>query len=437
MRTRWIRTGAVSLATASVLACGDGGPDPQDLVDVLLDFCASETPAFLAYQNEGRDWVRVTPDAEGTFSLNVTEKFVLAIVHQDGAEHSTEFVFATPADVQALSGVACNEQFGAKTVHGSVSGVPLGSAAMVSMGGSFAHVTAPSASFSLTELPNIPLDVVAHREVVGTSTVVPDRAIIRRAENRTHGSTMPVLDFQSNEAQNITPHTFTASGLSGSDDTFYLLSFHTSTTRGHSLSTFASVSSGAQTIYGIPATLTQTGDLHELEVFADAGNSYRGEVQFYRQPGNRTIALGPVLSNPTITTAASSPHLRFRLQLTSQVDYGSFVSAFYAQQDRFVAVTATSSYFGGTPVVWDLTIPDMSGVSGFPANAALQSGAGTSWFVDAYGGSGGPIAFFGRPSDGAILRFAGRSSSTNAMMLSRTGSERSSPHAWRRTLRGL
>lgn len=436
MRSRWTSASAVSLLSAAALACGDStGPLPQDLVDVVLDFCAAETPVFFAVQNPGSNWERVMPDGQGTFTFKAAPAVGIAFVHQNGSEFSTEYVFTTPADLEPLSGVSCIEQTGTKTLNGSVAGVPVGSATMASMAGSFAYVAPPTTTFSIPELPPGTIDLIAHREVVGTSAVMPDRVIIRRAQDRTSGSTLPVLDFSAAEAQTSASHGFTAAGLSTSENTEYLLTFSTPTTRRHSLSVQTAVGSGLQTIFGIPGALTQSGDFHELDVFADGGTTYRGEVQFYRVPSSRAVTLGANLNNPTLTTVSGGTHLRLRTQLPSQLEYGALVSVAHAQPSRLVVLTATNSYLGGTPVVWDLTIPDLSGMPGFPAGALLQSGAGTDWFVDAYGGTGAAAAFFGAPTDGAVLHYAGRAFETSARQFSRSpAAERHAPLTRRRGL---
>ena len=406
--TRWTRSAVLSLLSAAVVACESTAPEPQDLTDVLLDFCASDMPVFFAIQNDGGNWDPVTPDAQGTFSFQAAERFTLAIVHQDGSDFSTEYLFAAPSDLESLNGVSCIERKGTKVLNGNVANVPVGSAAMITLADSSVYPVAPTTSWQLTGLPPGPFDLIAHRELVGASTVTPERVIIRRAQDLVNNATAAVLDFNSNEAQNAATHSFSASGLSTSDETVFQLTFSTPTTRRHSLSTPVSFTSGSQTLHGIPGALTQAGDFHELEVFADRGTSYRGEVHYYRSPVTRNVGLGAVLNNPTLTTVSSSP-LRLRTQLPSQFEYGAFISVAHVQSGREVFLTVTNSYYGGTPITWDVTIPDLTGVTGFPANARLQSGAGTDWFVDAYGSNAGAAPFLGAPTDGAILHYAGRS----------------------------
>ena len=419
MRSHWNRFVVLPLLSASLAGCDSTGPGPLDLTDVFLDFCASDVPVFLAFQNEGADWERVTGDAQGTFAFQATPTFVLAIVHQIGGRMSTEYLYATPEDIEPLNGVSCIEQTGTKSLTGTVAGVPAGSAVMASMASSFDYVEAPASALTLTDLPAGALDLIAHREIIGINTVTPDRVIVRRAQDRVNGSAIPVLDFASGEAVAAAPHTLTVSGLSSADITEFLLTFSTATTRRHSLSELETLSSSTRTINGIPASLTQSGDHHELEVFADGGTLYRGEVQYYREPSTRSVTLGAVLSNPTLTQTTTNSQLRPRTMLPSQFEYGSFASVSLIQSDREVTVTVTNAFHGGTPITWDIQVPDVTAVPGFPANARLLPATDTDWYVDAYGGTGGAAAFFGAPADGATLHFAGRAFNTAGATVAR------------------
>jgi len=414
----WNRPVAAALLAASLVGCDSTGPGPADLTDVLLDFCGSDTPVFFGLQNEGADWSRVTPDVQGTFAFQATRTFTLAIVHEVGGRVATEYIYATPGDIESLNGVSCRERQGTKSLSGTVAGVPLGSGAVVTLANSDDVIEAPATSYQLVDLPNGPYDLVATREQLGVSSVTPDRVIIRRAQDRTSGSAFPVLDFASTEAVPTVAHNVTASGLSGNDINEYALTFSTLGTRRHSLSLVETFTSSTRPLRGIPQSLTQAGDYHELEVLADAGSAYRGSVHYYRQPGDRAVSLGSHLDNPTLTFLAGSSQLRPRTQLASQFEYGSMATVLLRQDVRTVAITATSAYFGGTPVTWDLSFPDLTNMTGFPSGARLQTGQTLSWNVEAYGGTGGLSAFFGKPSDGAVLNFAGRSFSSGGAVAS-------------------
>jgi hypothetical protein len=302
-------------------------------------------------------------------------------------------------------------------LNGSVANVPLGSGGAISMGGSFAFVSG-SSTFQLMEVPDGAVDLVANREIFGTTGgATPDRVIVRRALNLAAGGTIPVLDFGASEALAPATNTATVGGLQSGESNSLIVFFTTNTQTSqtsHFLSFTSGFTSGSQTIYGIPSTLTAAGDVHDLSLFAGTSDftAGRNTVMFYRNPGDKTITLGPTLNAPTFTTVASTPYVRQRGQLASQSDYNSVVFFSWSQSSettgRHWSVAATSGFFGGTPATWDLQIPDLSGVTGFPTTSAgLQTGQSTDAFAEA-GNIRPELLAGGAPQDGDSFKFAFR-----------------------------
>ena len=426
MRSRWTRRAALPLMALTVVSCSDGTGPGGDLTDFLLDFCSDEVPVFLAVQNGDGPWTRVTADVQGTFSFQAAERFGVAIVHQQGSEFTSEFVFATDDELAPLNGVACIESDGTKTLNGSVTDVVTGERAVISMSEQTQQVLGPSSVFAFTDLPSGPLDLIAHRDVLTLDGAIPDAVIVRRAVNLTSNANMPVLDFGGSEAQPAVVNTLTVTGLVSGEENSALLDFRTATGTVHPVHTLELFTGGTQEIYGIPSALTQTGDVHDLDVFAWAsdGGSYRGLRQFYRAPSNRVAALGVGLNTPSFTNVTSTAPVIVRMQLQAQAEYDAFVWVNYLQEDnvafRDLSVIASAAYVGGTPTVWNVSIPDLSGVSGFPSQAALQPGLATSWYVDAFG-AGTLASFLGFTLDGAFFRYANRNSAIETAQLARAG----------------
>jgi hypothetical protein len=423
MGRRWRTAAVVPVLALSFEGCSDAsGPGTQQLVDLLLDFCASEAPAFFAFQNEGGGWTRVTPSAGSAFAFQATEKVGIAMTFVFGSATFTDVFFATAADLEPLSGVACTEAVGNKTLNGSVANVATGERAVVSMSGAEETVAPPQNSFTFAGIADGPQDIIAHRDVVGVSSDVPNRVIVRRGVNLTNGATIPVLNFGTEGAAPAT-HSATITGLTSGENNYFDIFFSTATGTSHTLFQSPFFGAGAQTIYGIPSSLTQSGDLHRIDLNADASNvtSYRSLRHFYRNPDNKTLALGPSLNSPSVSSFGNTPYVRLRATLASQSEYGSFATAFFIQgqaSERSFFVTETSGYRGGTPTSWTLEIPDVTGAGGFPTSAGLQSGQNTLWFVEAYGGSLSEL-IGGTPTDGSTVRFAGRTSSIQTLQLHR------------------
>jgi len=417
MRSRWTAVSR-SLFALSIGACTDGiGPSRTIVDNLVLDFCASDAPMFFAYQNEGGNWTRVSPAADNSFAFDVTERVAIAMTFEFGSGTLTDIYYATAAELAPLSEKACTEVAGSKTINGSVSNVAVGEAAYVSMSGAEVVVEPQPSTFSLTLVADGPQDVIAHRDVNFISGIVPDRVIVRRAQNPVNGATLSALAFDT-EGAAVTGTTATITGLQSGESNYLDVYFRTASGTRHTLYLAPFFSTNTQTIYGVPSTLTQAGDLHRIDLQAEVSiANYRTVRHWYRDAANKTLVLGAALNTPSVTSAGASPYLRLRASVASQFDYGSFVTAYFIQGttvSRSVYVTQTVGYNGATPSTWTLEIPDLTGAGGFPATAGLVSGQGTQWFVEAFGGS---LADFigATPTEGATVRWAGRSSSVTLL----------------------
>jgi hypothetical protein len=412
MRARWKNGIAVTVAFC-LGGCSDStSPGTQNLVDMILDFCASDVPSFFAFQNDGGAWTKVAADANGSFSFKAADKLIVAFVHQTGADFSTEIIHTTNADLQPVNGVACKEQLGAKSLNGTVAGVPAGNGAAITMGAATTFVTGPTTAFQLTEVPTGLVDLVANRETFGTSAPTPNGVIVRRGLNLV--STIPVLDFNAPEAVAPAANVLTIGGLVSGESNTLSVYFTTATNTSHLLYIVSSFTSGTQTIYGVPTSLTATSDFHSLGIAASTsnGSATRGAIAWYRNPGDKTVTLGAALPTPAVNTVATTPYVRLRATLTKQDDYNALVAFFFTQISGNVtrdwAVWATAGYFGIAPTTWDLTMPDLSGVAGFPA-AGFQTGQNT--FVSAEATNARPALFFdvnALPNDQETAKFAVR-----------------------------
>jgi len=73
------------------------------------------------------------------------------------------------------------------------------------------------------------------------------------------------------------------------------------------------------------------------------------------------------------------------MRLASQSAYPDLVRATY-NAGALVTVTMTAGYLGATPAEWELSVPDLSSVSGFKSEWALHTGSFNpmQWTVDAW-----------------------------------------------------
>lgn len=421
MRLRPVAFATPMLALSLAAACSDGtGPGDGDLVNLALDFCAGEAPIFFAVINDGGDWNSIPPSAGGTFEFQATEKFGLAMTFSFGSDVFTDVYYAAADEVEPLSGVACTEVVGSKTLNGSVSGVAGSDRVVASMSGDEFAFTVPPSTFQMINIPTGPQDLVAHRDLLGGSGDVPTSVIVRRALNIANNGTIAVLDFNSNEADPVSNNTLSISGINASESNYYDIFFSTASGTTHTLFESPFFTSSSQTLYGIPSVLTQAGDLHHLDLNAVSTDllSYRSLQHFYRNPDNKSVALGGSLNQPSVTSVATSPYLRMRATLASQFEYGSFATAVFEQGTRTFFVTETSGFNDGTPATWNLEIPDLTSAGNFPVSARLQSGQTTTWFVEAYQGALADLIGVA-PAEGSTVKLGGRSSTIATVQMAR------------------
>jgi hypothetical protein len=376
-------------------------------------FC--DAPLWVAVQDGNGPWTHITATSGNTFNFQLTSGSGGIAVVTRGATSGTSVsvIYASAAELHGASGtttVPCTVPSG-KTVHGSVAGVGPTDLATIVLDGATAGVSGSGPStFDLTNVPSGTHDLIAARSalIAGTTpSFAVNRLIIRRNLNPPDGSTLPVLDFGASES--FAPATANATiANAGTDMTFATVAF--TTANGTSAGFFNSTPGAASTFpyYGVPDAQRIAGDLHSLTAFATPGagaTSSRFGVLYFSAVADKTITLGPVLSVPTITTAATSPYARLRAQLGTQVEYNQLASVSYSQGSgataRAMSVFMTAGYAGGQPN--DLTIPDLSAAAGWDNTWGLQPGVTTNWNVFKAGGTAGLNYFFQSASEGALL----------------------------------
>jgi hypothetical protein len=386
LRAAWM---FIALAVAG---CGIDVNDPgaENPMEIKLDFCSNETPIWFAFQNSGGPWTVVTPDAAGTFTFNATNRSAIAFVRQNGADVSTQVVFTTNLDLDKLSGLACVEEGGTKQVNGSVSGVGASQLALVGMSFSSVYLTPAQTTFTLTQLVDRPLDLIASRIDVSPTEQQANKTVIRRAQSQVNGSTMPVIDFNS-EGVVPTSNTAQLNGVGDPTTGFLMNNFFSSLETSHALSFVDDILDGPIPFVSIPASAQSSGDYHDLFVIAATDEGSRGYERFFGPPADQSVTIGPPLLEPLVTVVTTTPSVLLRVLIPGQVDYSTVMESSFHQQTGFASVDVsmfvTASYFGGTPVTWDLPIPNLSGVSGYQNSWALKAG-NIEYTITAY---------FGRP----------------------------------------
>jgi len=390
----------------SVTVTGGGGGGGGNIQWVFCD--ATRIPLFFAFRDGSTGaWTRVTPSG-GTFSFTINQSVGgVSYVLPNSSGFATSVFLQTAAELTAAAASECTSfPTGGKTVSGSVAGLGFFQNGAISLGNATASTSSANPVFTLNNVANGALDLVASRSGFNQMTFVQeiDRIIIRRGLNQANGSIIPVIDFGAAEA--FAPVSANATISNGGADQLIVQSlFNTAT--GSSASLFSAVTgAGAvRAIFGVPSARLVAGDLHQVLVSAiESGtNAFRGVYSYFRDIADKAITLGASLTIPTVTSSTSTV-LRPRAQAAFQAEYQTAFGASFIQAtgNRTVTVNASKGYFGsGTS--YDLEVPDLAPVSGFNTTWGLSPATATTYSLSATGLSGTAIV------DGSSWRFAARS----------------------------
>ena len=383
---------------------------------VTITFCAADAPIWLAYQDGAGTWTRATPNSgTSTYAFPIASgKVGIAAVDTVGTGFDLTVTYATTAEANGLGSANGLGACRAKTVNGSVANVSNSQFAQVTLGYSTKFVIPiTSSAFSLVGVASGPQDLFASR--LDATTQRADKLILRRGLNIADGGTLAVLDFNAAEAFAPGSANVTVTGLGA--DTANIASLFNGT-RGSTFGFVGTISnylaaSGAKPYDAVPLAQMASGELQQLFASASTANSNQSNRiagVYFRSPVDRTLALGAVLSTPTVTRIAGGLYSRTRAQLAAQSDYNRYFLADFSQSGLFrnASISATSGYTGNA--AWDLSIPDLSGATGWTNTWGLQNGTAISWSLSAQGGS--IYLLDASVTDGSTLKSASVSSSS-------------------------
>ena len=358
---------------------------------VTLKYCDSSLPTWFAIQNEGGAWTRVTGSA-GSFTFTIGTRGAIATVTSGGGVYETTITYASGAELTAIGQVSvasCTHPgHGSKFLLGSVANLATTQFADMEMGDAFARVNGDgSKSFTLTQVPDAPADLIAVlQHTTPGFNFTSDKVIVRRGVNLLTGATMPTLDFAASEA--ITPATANLTlGNVGGDSAFVVSGFVTATNTSGTLT--QAFGTTQFTVTGLPTSQLIAGDVQLVAAFAVSPTAFdtdREVFAFSHFITDQTLAFGPALASPAISTVSAAAPRRLRVQLPVQSAYPNNVEVdFLAQSSgsiQDVSLSATAAYLGASASSWDVTIPDLS-AAGYDASWGLAAATPVSWTVTA------------------------------------------------------
>jgi hypothetical protein len=303
-----------------------------------------------------------------------------------------------------------------KTVNGTVAGLSTTATsqqtAVVSLATSGVSATAANPSFSLKNVPDGNLDLIASRTTVAFSgtdfSITLDKLIIRRGINAANNSTLPVLDFGSSEAFDPVQANLTIANL-GAEVAYATTSYSTGSAGNTSatLSAFSTPSSGPFKYRAVPASKQAAGDLHGVFGLAlpsaTSSDQLRIAGLYFKDPIDRTVTLGPALTVPAVVTVATTPYARLRATGPIQSQYNQAFSLSFSQSNttlsRSVVISASQAYLSGL-TTYDFQVPDFTAVAGWDNNWGPKTGIQTTWSVAGFAFAGG-LSAIGTPIEGS------------------------------------
>lgn len=352
--------------------------------------CAAGT--WLAVQDGTGPWTQVVPSGT-TYSFNITAaRGGVAWVRQESPTSYSTYVFYGTKDEIAEWGTGqCTNvaATGGKTVIVPVTGIGTGQSASVALGGASGSASA-NGNVTLNNVADGALDLAGARSTLNlaTFTVTPDRLFLRRGVNAANGSPITAMDFNS-ATEAFAPATATITIANGGGDQLAVGGGFVSAT-GASVGLYQGLPAAGgttRTFYGFPTARLNAGDRQYASVTAIGNISgtnvdTRMAMQYFRETVDRTITLGPAVASPSITFVGGT---RFRAQAGFQAEYDKLFTGTCAQgnatSQQAIVAYMTAGYKGAGN--WDLTMPDLSGVAGFPASSSLRSGVQASCSVGA------------------------------------------------------
>ncbi len=366
---------------------------------VAWQFCnTADLPIWFAFRNGTTGaWTRVTPNANNTFSFDITSVGGVAWAETGAGIAGEVYVqFGTAAELTRLGAAQCTTNPARKSLSGTFAGLAIGQTGQISVGNAYTQTSVGLSTFNLTGVADGTTDLLAFRTsssfVGNTFQIIPDRAIVRRGVNYAAGSAIPLLDFGGSES--FAPAIATVTLANGGSGTVAVTTSLLTANGSFSGFTFGALSGGTSpyTVYGLPGSLTLNGDFHVVQASSTTiiGNTpveTRTVSQFNRDLASRSLTLGPSLNIPAFVTVTTVPYARLRASGTWQTEYGDQLYAIFAQSatgaSRTWTVQASRGYLGSGST-FDVEVPDLSTVAGFDVNWGLRGGVQTQYTAIAY-----------------------------------------------------
>jgi hypothetical protein len=330
--------------------------------------------------------------------------------------YQTYVLLGSPSEL-ALDGIdSCVPPQSTKTITGTVAGLSNGQFGIVSLGDATQLFIAGTSTNPVTfaDVPPGPIDFVGTR--MTSEGTPPDKAIVFRNLDIPDGGSLPAtIDFNGSAASVPATASMTITGGAG-DDLEVFVELVTDNSRALMWFDLAPSALSTRPWGGLSPSAMAFDDLHGVVVFAtppgSVADDFRVALKYVGPVANQTIAMGPAISLPAVSQLASGAYPRYHFQgnLPAEYNKGATLDVLSSlQSGNYFSMFATGAYLAasGNGSVYGFTMPDVSGLAGFPAAARLTAGMN---IVSASGfGFTGPGVFDLTPNLGSESKASVRS----------------------------
>jgi hypothetical protein len=361
--------------------------------NVILDWSRCGAPPFVAYQDGDGNWTRADVAGNVARFTIASPKGGFAYADNDG----TTDRYMTQAELTAGAIDLCGVRPGTNTVTGTGQHIGFSEFFTYSLGG--------GSGTSSTGAPNITINNVrdgVHDLVAFGSQLATGRAYIARDIDVPSTASLGVVELAGPNGFAVSRANVNVVGPVSSDGLVQSMSYLTTAACTvnplYSNSLFGAFS--AQTL-GFPESVQRPTDYHMLTITASRAGQVRATTLTFHSLTNVTLALQALLTTPALEVVAG-PYLRERATFGAiPAGYNSSVSLRYTEGRHVMGVTASIAYAGSSNPV--LTMPDLSGVTGWQSAYAYTPGAAGTWSASADGSNGGAPCTEGRTTYNATL----------------------------------
>lgn len=354
--------------------------------NVILDWSRCGAPPFVAYQDGSGAWARA--DVAGNVARFTVSSATGGFAYADNEGVTVRFM--TQSELTASPIDFCPLKAGTNTVTGTAQHVTGSEFFTYDLGGGVGTSSSLAPSIMINGVRDGIHDLVAFGSQLSTG-----RAYIARDIEIPRVTSLGTVELGGPNAFGVSRANLNVIGQVSGDPLVLAMSYLTTSACTsnflYTQSLFGALS--AQTL-GFPETVQRPTDFHSLTVTASRAGQVRATTLTFHTFGNVTLSMQPLLAAPTLEALPGS-YLRERATFgVISPGYNTSVSLRYTEGRHTMIVTASMAYAGvNNPV---LTMPDLSGVTGWQNSYAYATGAAGTWFASADGSNGGAPCTEGR-----------------------------------------